>query len=160
MWWRIGADYRKRTRAANKASLKRIVKTGPPPGLLAFAGGLPVGWCQVTPRRALPHLEGSRALARVDAAPVWSVSCFYVRRGHRRQGVMTALIGAAVTYARTQGAPALEAYPWDNAAKRGSAGAYTGVSSAFAKAGFKEIARRSADRPIMRHDLRTARAAR
>ncbi len=36
MYWRIGTDYHKRPRAKNKAALRRIVKLGPPPGLLAF----------------------------------------------------------------------------------------------------------------------------
>jgi GNAT superfamily N-acetyltransferase len=154
MWWRIGRQYQARGSKANKASFKRIVKKGPPPGLLAYNGGIPVGWCQITPRSAIPYLERSRVLARVDDVPVWSVSCFYIRRGHRRQGVMTALIRAAVKFAKAHGAPALESYPWDAKGKPGSAGTYTGVSTAFDKAGFKEVARRSADRPIMRRVFR------
>jgi GNAT superfamily N-acetyltransferase len=158
MWWRIGHDYQKRGVAANKASFKRLVRKGPPPGLLAFDGETPVGWCQITPRSELPYLNRVRTLAPIDDKPVWSVSCFYIGRGHRRQGVMTALVGAAVKFARAQGAPALEAYPRDND-KPGSAGAYTGLRSAFTKAGFKEIIRRGA-RPIMRHDLRNVRTGR
>jgi acetyltransferase (GNAT) family protein len=44
---------------------------------------------------------------------VWSLSCFYVRKGYRRQGVTSALIGAALKAARRTRAPALEAYPLD-----------------------------------------------
>ena len=151
MWWRIGSAYvRVANTDENRAVFRRVVRKGPPPGLLAFDGGLAVGWCQVTPRAGLPRLERSRVLARIDDAPVWSVSCFYIRRSHRRHGVMTALIGAAVEHAKANGAPALEAYPWDDSGKKGSAGVYTGIRSAFAKAGFKEVARRSADRPVMR----------
>ncbi|SRR5579885_951187 len=161
MWWRIGgAQIRVANTLRNKAAFKAVVEKGPPPGLLAFDGNDVIGWCQITPRNMLPRLERSRVLARVDDVPVWSVSCFYIRRSHRRQGAMRALIDAAVEYARKQHAPALEAYPWDEQGKRGSAGAYTGIRSAFAKAGFKEIARRSADRPIMRHDLHARSAAR
>ena len=157
MWWRIGSAYvRVANRKKNHTAFRRIVKKGPPPGLLAFDGEMPVGWCQVTPRTALPHLEGSRTLVRVDDVPVWSVSCFYIRRGHRKQGVMTALIAAAVNFAKQNGAPALEAYPWDG--KRSAAGAYTGLRSAFAKHGFAEVARPKPDRPIMRHNLKRVRA--
>jgi len=151
MWWRSGSAHVRIEKASeNRAAFKRVVTQG-------FNGDLAVGWCQVTPRSALPRLERSRVLAAVDDVPVWSVSCFYIRRGHRRQGVMSALIYGAVNFAKANGAPALEAYPWDEKGKRGSAGLYTGVRSAFTKAGFEEIARRSPDRPIMRHDLKRIR---
>ena len=158
MWWRVGSgQIRVANTKQNKAAFKAVVKKGPPPGLLAFDGDLAVGWCQVTPRRALPRLDRSRVLARVDEAPVWSLSCFFIRKGYRKQGVMTALIDAAVKYAKANGAPALEAYPWDERGKAGSASMFTGLRKAFARAGFEEVARRTADRPIMRHDLKRAR---
>lgn len=157
MWWRIGsAGVRIANAQKNKAAFRGIVRKGPPPGLVAFDGGLPVGWRQVTPRKVLPRLERSRVAVRPDGADdadVWSVSCFYIRRECRRRGVMTALIDAAVRHAKAHGAQALEAYPWEGGAKRSSSGVYTGLRSAFAKAGFEEVARRSPDRSTMRHDL-------
>ena len=53
MYWRIGNDYCKRPHDANKAAFCELVKSGPPPGLLAFDGELAVGWCQLTPRDVL-----------------------------------------------------------------------------------------------------------
>jgi hypothetical protein len=41
-------------RDANKAAFCELVKSGPPPGLLAFDEDLAVGWCQLTPRHVLP----------------------------------------------------------------------------------------------------------
>jgi GNAT superfamily N-acetyltransferase len=153
MYWRIGTFYRERPREKNKVELRQIVRRGPPPGLLAFDGERAVGWCQLTPRDDLPWLDRGRMLARVDEMPVWSISCFYVRRGYRRQGVTRALVDAAVKAARKAGAPAVEAYPWD--AKESSPGcAYTGYASTFARAGFVEVARRRAARPIMRRVFR------
>jgi GNAT superfamily N-acetyltransferase len=52
-------------------------------------------------------------LKRVDEVPVWSLSCFYVRKGYRKQGVTSALITAALEAAKRAGASALEAYPLD-----------------------------------------------
>jgi hypothetical protein len=80
MYWRIGPEYHKRPREKNRSALRRIVKHGPPPGLLAFDGERAVGWCQLTPRDALGWLNRTRALERVDDVPVWSISCFYMRR--------------------------------------------------------------------------------
>lgn len=154
MYWRLGPEYKRRPRQKNKADLRRIVKGGPPPGLLAFDGDLAVGWCQLTPRVDLPWLDCARGIGRVDDVPVWAVSCFYVRRGYRQRGVMSALIAAAVKAARRAGAPALESYPIDTAAPQSSSNLYTGTAAAFARAGFKTVARRVPSRPVMRHDLR------
>lgn len=151
MYWRIGSAYRRRPAQDNKAALHEIVGNGPPPGLLAFSGDLAVGWCQLTPRAALPWLDREWRTRRVDNAPVWSISCFYVRQGYRRQGVTSALIAAAVDAARRFGAPALEAYPLDG--QLTSTTSFTGYASAFARAGFTVIARHTPSRPIMRLDL-------
>jgi len=144
MFWRIGGAYRGH-RDENRAALQEIVERGPPPGLLAFDGEQAVGWCQITPRSALPHLDARPRFRRVDDEPVWSISCFYVRRSHRRRGVCEALIRAAVKEARRAGAPFVEAYPSP------TSGGYRGYPSTFARLGFEAVAG-----PIMRLRLRRA----
>jgi GNAT superfamily N-acetyltransferase len=152
MYWRIGSAYRKRPREDNKAAFREVVEQGPPPGLLAFAGEVAVGWCQLTPRDALPWLDRTWRLKRVDDVPVWSLSCFYVRKGYRGQGVTSELIAAALQAAKRARAPALEAYPFDADVSPSASG--TGYASTFARAGFEIVARRAPPRPIMRHDLK------
>jgi GNAT superfamily N-acetyltransferase len=156
MYWRIGADYRTRPAARNKKAFREIVEEGPPPGLLAFAGDLAVGWCQVGPRASLPWLNRAWRLAPVDEAPVWSLSCFYIRKGYRRRGVTSALVAAALKAAKRAGAPALEAYPLD--ASLTPSASSTGFRTTFERAGFKIVACRVPPRPIMRHDLTSIRA--
>jgi GNAT superfamily N-acetyltransferase len=107
---------------------------------------------ELTPRDALPWFDRAWRLKRVDDVPVWSLSCFYVRKGYRRRGVTSALIAAAVDAARRAGAPALEAYPLD--ADLTPSASSTGYASTFARAGFRTVARHVPPRPIMRHDLR------
>jgi GNAT superfamily N-acetyltransferase len=152
MYWRIGAAYRKRRGENNKTAFEEIVSHGPPPGLLAFDGDLAVGWCQLTPRDRVPELDRSWRLKRVDDLPVWSISCFYIRKGYRRRGITSLLINAALNAARRAGAPALEAYPLDRSLSPSST--FTGIVSTFERAGFKTIASRVPTRPIMRHDLK------
>jgi len=150
-YWRIGNDYRKRPRDANKAAFCELVKSGPPPGLLAFSGDLAVGWCQLTPRDALAWLDRTWRLKRVDEVPVWSLSCFYVRKGYRKKGVTSALIAAALDAAKRAGAPALEAYPLD--ADLTPSASHTGYITTFERAGFKIVARHVPSRPIMRYNF-------
>jgi GNAT superfamily N-acetyltransferase len=150
---RIGSAYRRRSGAANRAEFRDIVGRGPPPGLLAFDGDIAVGWCQLTPRGDLPWLD-QRAwrLERVDDLPVWAISCFYVRKGYRRRGMTALLIAEALNAAKHAKAPALEAYPLDR--DKTPSATSTGIVSTFARAGFREVARRVPPRPIMRHDLK------
>jgi GNAT superfamily N-acetyltransferase len=88
----------------------------------------------------------------VDDLPVWSLSCFYVRKRHRRQAVTSALIPAALEAATRANAPALEAYPLD--ADETPSASRTGYASTFARVGFRTVARRVLPRPIMLHDLK------
>jgi GNAT superfamily N-acetyltransferase len=151
MYWRIGSDYRKLGSKSNKRAFRKVVKQGPSPGLIAFEGSTAVGWCQVTPRDALPWLDRVWRLRRVDDVPVWSISCLYVRKGYRRRGITSALIAAAVKFARAAGASAVEAYPLDANLTPSASG--TGYVSTFARAGFEIIGRHAPPRPIMRRYL-------
>src|SRR5262249_61518288 len=112
-----------------------------------------VACSQSTARAALPWLDRMSWFQPMDDMPVWSVSCFFVRRGYRRQGVMSQLIVAALKTAKLARASALEAYPIDTSAPKSTSNTFTGTAAAFTRAGFKEVARRASARPIMRHDL-------
>jgi len=157
MYWRIGPRYRDRPHEDNKRDLERLARSRQPPGLLAFDGGNCVGWCELAPRADLDWLARGRHFRPVDDLPVWSLPCFYVRRTHRRQGVMGTLIGAAVGVAAAAGAPALEAYPVDTAVPGHTRNLFLGVASVFAEHGFQVVARRQPDRPVMRKVLTASR---
>ena len=105
----------------------------------------------IAPRGDYPRLGRSATLKPVDDEPVWSVVCFYIKAGHRRQGVSSALLKAAVRHAKAQGARIVEGYPVDPCGGKVANGdAYTGVPKLFRAAGFTEVLRRSDTRPIMR----------
>jgi GNAT superfamily N-acetyltransferase len=160
MWPRLpSAEYRAQ-RPRNRQALERLVKSGDPPGLLAFENGRPVGWAAVAPRAVYRRLERSRVMAPVDDQPVWSVPCFFVAGTHRRRGVTVQLLRAACAFAAQRGARIVEGYPIDSA---GSALAPTfawhGLAATFRAAGFHEVARRSPTRPVMRKAVNPARGA-
>lgn len=156
MWPRLtGVEFRRGRGAGNKRSLRRLIAAGSTPGMIAYRGGAPVGWSGLAPREQYRRLERSRVMARVDDQQVWSVVCFFVDRSARRSGVTTALLGAAVAHAAKQGARIIEGYPLDAGEKRlADAFAWFGLASAFENAGFREVARRSATRPVMRYLVR------
>jgi len=110
-----------------------------------------VGWCSVAPREEFPRLERSRLLKPVDGQRVWSVVCFFVAKEYRRKGVAKGLLKAAVEYVNKQGGSILEGYAVEpKAGKMPDLFAYHGPASLYKSVGFKEVARRSKTRPMMR----------
>jgi GNAT superfamily N-acetyltransferase len=153
MYWRLTrTQYAEQQGELNRRNIKALVDSGNIPGILAYVNDEPVGWCSIAPREEFSTLARSRILKPVDDQPVWSVVCFFVARNQRRQGLTIQLLNAAVEYASLQGATIIEGYPVEP--KEGKAPdvfVFTGLSSAFKQAGFKEILRRSETRPIMRY---------
>jgi GNAT superfamily N-acetyltransferase len=121
--------------------VRELTSADPPPGVLAYVDATIAGWCGVGPRSAMGRLVRSRTILPVDDVPVWSVVCFVVRAGYRRQGLAEELLHGACAFARDHGAPAIEGYPVDPAGQRISgAFAYVGTTGMFERAGFRRLA--------------------
>lgn len=155
MYWRLtGAQWKASGNDANRKAFRRIVKRGDEPGILAYEDGVPVAWCAVAPREVYRRLENSRTLKPIDDQPVWSVSCFFVKRGHRNKGLTTKLLAAVKAHVRERGGRLLEGYPTVPRGERTvDAWAWTGFLGAFEKAGFEVAARPSESRAIVRLKL-------
>jgi len=155
MWWRLSrAEFQKNAGQGNKRAFKKLVAGGAVPGLLAYDGGQPVGWCAVEPKTAYPSLLRSKAKTVHDdgtpKGPCWSVTCFFVARSHRGRGLSAALLDAAVTHARRGGAVLVEGYPIDTDKRAMDFSSFMGTAQIFREAGFAEAARPSPARPVMR----------
>ena len=155
MWWRLrNAEYQRAKGEGNRRAMRKLVNGGVVPGILALSNGEPVGWCALAPREEYPRLSGSRVLKPLDERRVWSIVCFFVKKAARRQGVSERLIRAAVEHAERDGATCIEAYPIDPSnSKQADVFVFSGLLSAFIKSGFKEVARRSPTRPIVRYTV-------
>lgn len=163
--WRLpSGEFGRMPGPEREKRLHDLVAGGMAPGLVAYVGGEPAGWCNVGPRSAMQRLVRSTTIRPVDDLPVWSVVCFVVRTGYRRRGLADELLHEAVVYAAAQGAPALEGYPVETGGARLSTSlAYVGTTGMFERAGFTRVARTdatSARRPrwVMRRDLTGAAA--
>lgn len=155
MAWRLrNKDWVAGKGARNKRAFRKMVKSGGRPGLLAYQGREPIAWCSLAPREQYLSLANSRVLKPIDDQPVWSVSCLFVLKRFRRAGVSSRLLRAAVEFAGKRGARIVEGYPViPTMEKTPDPFIWTGVPSAFLKAGFREVARRSKTRPIMRRTI-------
>lgn len=129
-------------------------------GLVAYLDDEPVGWCAVEPRSHYVRLARTRVpWAGRDEDPaddgVWAIVCFAVRTGFRRQGVSTAMAVAAVEFARSRGARAVEGYPKELAPGKQEIWGelYVGTPSMFEAAGMRVVSRPTLRRLVMRRDF-------
>ncbi len=131
---------------------------GPTSGLIGYLDGEPVGWVAVEPRENYPRIwNRKQPWMRMDPEleGVWSVTCFVVRKGFRRQGLMYELAAATVDYGRQAGARVLEGYPtepadgktviWDEAS--------VGLLQVFLDAGYQVVASPTLRRRVVRREL-------
>jgi GNAT superfamily N-acetyltransferase len=131
--------------AGRRNALHSQLKGSTPPAVLAYQNNQIIGWCGFGPRSEMERLVRSRTIPAVDDLPVWSIVCFLIHPGFRRQGVTKALLRGAIECAREYGAPALEAYPVDPGGKRiDTAFSYVGILSMFEREGFQRIVETSA----------------
>ena len=154
MWFKLRRpEWDAAGRAGRKAMFRALVEAGPPPGVLACVEDEAIGWCAVEPREAYPVILRSRVRQPVDERPAFAVTCFYLAPRWRRRGLMRPLLDGAIDLARSRGAALVEAYPLDPPPGERPSGAFTGIAGVFRDRGFREVARRSAKRPILRLEL-------
>jgi GNAT superfamily N-acetyltransferase len=147
-------EYAEKKGATNRRLFRKRVESGAVPGLIGYRDGEPVAWIAIEPRTNYSRLMRSRNLRAAEQEPVWSAPCFFVRRGFRKQGLSRLMLEAAVAHARKRGAALIEGYPVEWRVASGAAFIFPGTVSTFRGAGFREVARQSPLRPIMRKSLK------
>lgn len=133
-------------------------------GLVAYLGRgsarEPVAWCAVEPRSAYARLAWTQVpwIGRTEDkrdSSVWAVTCFVIRPGYRRRGLMQVLARAAAAHAKAHGARAVEGYAMITRPGEDIAWGelHVGSRNAFAAAGFKEVSRPTKRRAVMRMEF-------
>ncbi len=136
----------------NKNAMKQLVWDNMPTGLLGIYQGQAVGWMAFAPRAHYPKLARSRVHKPIDDRPVWSVTCFFIRKDFRRMGVSVAMLKGLIDYAREQKIEVIEAYPTvPTQDVLPDSFAWIGLYKSFEKAGFRVVDRTSKSRPMVRY---------
>ena len=127
----------------NRREKKELVEKGYSHGILVYAKGEPVGWCQYGPREELPRIDNSQKYRKLALEhgkdKLWRITCFVVDKNYRRRGVAGTALKAALEAIRNKGGGLVEAYPVSKT-DQGSNYMYPGTATMFEKAGFKLVA--------------------
>jgi predicted GNAT family acetyltransferase len=154
MWPRLtAADFQAMSKDRRKKAFRSCVAKGPVPGLLLYEHGQAIGWVAVSPRENVIRFEKAKTSALEqgkDPPEHYAITCFYVRTGHRKRGLMTDLAKAAIAYAKRRKAKAIDVCPIETDRPLMWGEGFVGIVSVFRDLGFEEVARRSPRRPLMR----------
>ena len=138
----------------NKKMIRQLVNKGKPQGLIASMNDEPIGWIAMAPREDYLKLENARVFKRIDDKPVWSITCFFIKKQFRHRGVSQQLIKGAIDFAKKKKIKTLEAYPAiPYAEKVPHAFLWVGVLSSFLKNGFTIVQQNSKSRAMVRIEL-------
>lgn len=117
----------------NRREKKELLVGGRAHGILVYAENDPVGWCQYGRSEELPRFDNSRNYPHAGAVPVpyyaektltgnarhqrgdllplWRISCFVVDKKHRRRGVASIALRAALQTIKAKGGGLVQAFP-------------------------------------------------
>lgn len=137
---------------ASCAYKQQLVEAGRAHAAMVFDGDTAVGWCQYGSPEELPSISHRKEYeAHLDALPDYRITCFFIEKGHRRQGVAAIALGGALELISGAGGGVVEAYPYDTNVKRISASfLYNGTRSLFENAGFTYQRRKGKNHCVMR----------
>lgn len=119
------------------------VRDGNAHASLVFDGEHCVGWCQFGSPEELPRIKHRRAYHELALAdrPDWRITCFFVDREHRGQGVASIALAGALTQIASLGGGTVESYPEDVEGRTVSASfLHNGRLAMFEHQGFKRVA--------------------
>jgi GNAT superfamily N-acetyltransferase len=123
----------------NRALKQRLVSDGRAHAALVLHGNDAVGWCQYGSPEELPTIYHRKDYeAGVVELPDYRLTCLFVDRDHRRNGVSALALRGALDLIAAAGGGLVEGYPQDTRGTKISASfLYNGTRSLFEKAGFR-----------------------
>jgi GNAT superfamily N-acetyltransferase len=139
---------------ADGQSLKKhLVERGEAHAALVMDGDNAVGWCQFGSPKELPQIYHRKEYAEAfDEAPPYRLTCFFVDRDHRRDGVAKLALQGALALIAADGGGVVEGYPvtLEPGKKISSSFLYSGTREMFEEAGFEEVRSLGTKRTVMR----------
>ena len=133
-----------------RALKQKLVRAHRSHAALVYDGADVIGWCQFGPPAELPaRMGGFRKLG--TSPPDWRITCFFVDRDRRKQGVAQAALAGALRMIAAAGGGSVDGYPVDT---RGDAYSgsflWSGTESMFAASGFRKLGPLGARKLVMR----------
>jgi ribosomal protein S18 acetylase RimI-like enzyme len=137
-WFHTFMAEKTHTVEGNRALKEQLVAEGRAHAALVFDGDRAVGWCQYGQPAELPNIKHRKEYEiQVRHQPDYRVTCFFVDRDYRRQGVAEAALRGALELIAQAGGGVVESFPQDTAgAKITASFLYNATRRLFEEVGF------------------------
>ncbi len=118
-WFHRYPDPPEREALGNREFKRLLVEAGRSHAALLFAGDEAVAWAQFGTVDELPNIHHRKQWeAESELRPDYRITCLFVDRRYRRQGLTALAVRGALELIAQQGGGLVEAYPHDLAAKK------------------------------------------
>ena len=144
--------------AAYRAMKRTLVREGRAHAALVFDGADAVGWCQFGPTAELPNIRSKKTYEEgLQELPDWRITCFFIDRERRGEGIATLALREALRYIAQSGGGTVEGYPEDyTGEKTSNSFLCSGTLGMFEKAGFRKVRKIAMRRWVVERRIRAA----
>ncbi len=134
----------------HRALKEKLVRENRSHAALVYSGLDVVGWCQFGPPLELPaRMSGYAKLD--ETLPDWRITCFFVDRDHRKEGVAKTALEGALGFIAAKGGGTVDGYPINPHGKPYSSSfLWGGTEAMFAELGFSRLGALGTSKWVMR----------
>lgn len=122
---------------------------------LVFDGTACLGWCQYGSPQELPRIKSRRAYEdSKPAQPDWRITCFFVDKARRKEGIAAAALAGALEQIAALGGGRVESFPEDTTDRKVSSSfLHNGSLAMFERLGFARDHRIGKHRWLVHRDI-------
>ncbi|MFV8834131.1 GNAT family N-acetyltransferase [Aquisalimonas sp. APHAB1-3] len=146
------AEFDNMTKESRRSFHEGLARDGRGHGILVYDAGCPLAWCQFGPPQAFPRIDRGRAYGKLELPawerPQWRITCLFVDKQRRRQGLSVVALRAALARIEARGGGVVEAFPLDIAYT--GQPPHTGSVALYAREGFQAVTRLGKNVLLMR----------
>jgi GNAT superfamily N-acetyltransferase len=153
-WFHTLEKDKERTYEANRSLKEQLVKKGRAHAAVVFDGDEAVAWCQYGAPAELPNIHHRKEYEETrDVLPDYRMTCIFVDKKHRRNGVTRLALNGALDLIAQAGGGVVEGYPHDTTDGRKVSVLYNSTRALYEEAGFTYIRKKGLRNCVMRRVL-------
>ncbi len=139
----------------NRELKRRLVEEGVAHAALVYDGEEAVAWCEYGTPQEVPNIHHRKQYeAELDVAPDFRVTCIFVDKRYRRNGMAGIALDGAIDLIARSGGGVVEGYPHDiHGKKTSSSFLYNGTRTLYERHGFDYVRAKGLKNCVMRRTV-------